>query len=70
MIRKLDEENPLLYLQNIPALMMKNNFSRYEVHNIYTLYKVLLDFYVGLVNYHFAEIQALQHEGWPRFRDV
>lgn len=40
-IRQLDLKNPLLYEQNIPYLLEKYGISRYEIHNLFTIYKTL-----------------------------
>lgn len=40
-IRQLDNKNPLLFEQNIPYLMDKYGINRYEIHNLFTIFKTL-----------------------------
>jgi hypothetical protein len=40
-LKKLDDKNTLLFEQNIPYMMNKYGISRYEIHNLYSLYKTL-----------------------------
>lgn len=41
LIRQLDVKNSLLFEQNIPYMMNKYGISRYEIHNLFTIYKTL-----------------------------
>lgn len=41
LIRQLDSKNTLLFEQNIPYMMDKYGISRYQIHNIFTIYKTL-----------------------------
>lgn len=40
-LKKLDNKHTLLYEQNLPYMMSKYGISRYEIHNLYSLYKTL-----------------------------
>lgn len=40
-LRQLDDKNSLLFEQNIPYMMHKYGIGRYEIHNLFTIYKTL-----------------------------